>query len=532
MASLTPGGRTPGLAAMALLLAGCLGVIAVGHLDEDAYILFTYSTNLATGQGIVWDHVHGHAEGATDFLWMVLVAALQWLGLDAGAAAGVLNALGLGMAYFAIARVAELQTLSLRVLLALTLLVSHVTAAALGGFSTQFYAGVFLSCVSLAVARRYRGLAFALLALGLVRPDGVLLAVGTLAVVAWREPKAVGQAWGAYLAALALGLGYFLWRWHYFGLLLPLPLLVKRHALSIVAGLRWNLLPLLPLVGFIALMVWRRAELGGRTALALGGPALLFVALSLANQMQNLSFRFQAPMSVAILMLGFAAGHGRPLWLAAACLPSLAFGVRAIDRELSLVVRQDYVNYFPQALNPWLGSEGRLALTEAGRFGLRMDAAKLDLVGLNSADTATGHDRVAALARFAPDLIFEHQVWTLDVRGLDLHRGWIELSLPEFLGLPVLDRPGDAYHTDPTHEAAMAARTFVASTPDPYRIYAVEYRGEYSHFYFLREGGRLAQADFERSLSASREPGARRSHCAYSQAFPCPWLVPSAAGIP
>ena len=515
-----------GAVAAALALVGFLAILATGHLDEDAYILFTYSSNLAAGHGIVWDWAHGHAEGATDFLWMVLLAGLDRVGMDIGTAAGLLNAAGLAMSYFAISRIARLRDAWQHGLLAAALLVSHLTAGALGGFSVDFYCGVFAIACHLAVRRSYPALALALVTLGLVRPDGVILAVGVLGAAAVRDWEGVRRSGWYFLAAGALAAAYFLWRWWYFGLFLPLPLMVKGHTLSILLGLHWNVLPLIPLAGVLALTLWQRREVGSHALIIAAGPILLFGALTFANQLQDLSFRFQAPMTLAVLALGFCAGRNRTGWLALALLPSLAFGARAIDREVQHLVQPDYVNYLPQMLDPLLGKDGRVAVTEAGRFGFRLEADKLDIVGLNSKTIAAGGDRVQALLAFKPDLVFLHQVWTLDTSSLDASRSWIQLSRGEYLSLPVLDTPGSPYHMDPTHLAAMAARQFIATTSTPYHIYAVRYRGEFSHFYFLRADGRLAQGAFEAALARSFQPGSIRPHCAYSDGFPCRWLSP------
>lgn len=526
---LTPARLAIGGIVAALALVGFLAILATGHLDEDAYILFTYSSNLAAGHGIVWDWAHGHAEGATDFLWMVLLAGLERLGMDVGAAAGLLNATGLAMSYLAISRIARLRDAWQHGLLAAALLVSHLTAGALGGFSVDFYCGVFAIACWLAVGRRYPALAFALLTLGLVRPDGVILAAGVLGTVAIRDWGGVRRSGWYFVAAGALAAGYFLWRWWYFGLVLPLPLMVKGHTLSVVLGLHWNVLPLIPLAGVLALIVWRRRDLGPRALIVAAGPILLFGALTFANQLQDLSFRFQAPMTLAVLGLGFCAGRDRAGLLLLALVPSLVFGVRAIDREVQNLVQPDYVNYLPQMLNPLLGKDGRVAMTEAGRFGFRLDADKLDIVGLNSRAIAVHGNRVQALETFKPDLLFLHQVWTLDTSSLNTRSNWIELSRAQYLSLPVLDTPASPYHTDPTHLGAMAARQFIATTSTPYYIYAVKYRGEFSHFYFVRAGGRLAKASFEAALTRSFQPASIRPHCAYSDGFPCRWLVAAAA---
>jgi hypothetical protein len=48
--------------------------------NEDAAILMRYSEHLAEGHGIVWNVGDRPVEGATDFLFMVLLAALARAG--------------------------------------------------------------------------------------------------------------------------------------------------------------------------------------------------------------------------------------------------------------------------------------------------------------------------------------------------------------------------------------------------------------------------------------------------------------------
>ena len=85
-----------GLAAIVYFMIA-LWVLRTGHLHEDAYILFTYVENLARGKGIVYYAGGPPAEGATDFLWLMILGALRWAGVDAGLAAAALNAVGIGI---------------------------------------------------------------------------------------------------------------------------------------------------------------------------------------------------------------------------------------------------------------------------------------------------------------------------------------------------------------------------------------------------------------------------------------------------
>ena len=67
-----------------IFFIACSFVLLKGHLHEDAYILFIYAENLANHNFIGYSLGTGRAEGATDFLWMIILSGLVYLGLDIG----------------------------------------------------------------------------------------------------------------------------------------------------------------------------------------------------------------------------------------------------------------------------------------------------------------------------------------------------------------------------------------------------------------------------------------------------------------
>src|SRR6516225_9798343 len=85
------------------LCAACL-VLAFAHPHEDAFILFKYARNVAASEGIVYYPGGPHAEGATDFGWMLLLAGAVRVGADVALAAAVLNAAGFFVASLLVLR--------------------------------------------------------------------------------------------------------------------------------------------------------------------------------------------------------------------------------------------------------------------------------------------------------------------------------------------------------------------------------------------------------------------------------------------
>jgi arabinofuranosyltransferase len=85
------------------LLVASIGLIALGGLAfwpytvDDSYITYRYAANLAHGHGPVFN-LGERVEGISNFAWMLLLAAIEWLGIPVNAAAkafGLSAALGI-----------------------------------------------------------------------------------------------------------------------------------------------------------------------------------------------------------------------------------------------------------------------------------------------------------------------------------------------------------------------------------------------------------------------------------------------------
>jgi hypothetical protein len=225
--------RIAWFAGAALLLA-----IAVDQLRreggfrvDDAYITFSFSKNLAAGQGPVFSHGL-RVEGYSNFLWMVVVA-IRYLFSAQGDPYGFARAVA--FLCFAVAAVAAYR-LTRRAaspafgLLAVALLVccSDLYRAAASGLETVAYAAAIIVgwTVYLSEApdrRRWSLVAF--LPAALMRIDGfvpllIVFGVEGLSSLARRDFSLLKLArWAApAFAAWAL---YFAWRYAYYGLLLP-----------------------------------------------------------------------------------------------------------------------------------------------------------------------------------------------------------------------------------------------------------------------------------------------------------------------
>jgi hypothetical protein len=94
-----PPPRGPNLTALWLVGLGAICAIALGlqiyhfwpFMTDDAYISLRYSQRLLEGHGLTWNNLPPAVEGYTNFLWVLLCAALGALGMNLETAAHLLG---------------------------------------------------------------------------------------------------------------------------------------------------------------------------------------------------------------------------------------------------------------------------------------------------------------------------------------------------------------------------------------------------------------------------------------------------------
>ncbi|HJX38261.1 MAG TPA: hypothetical protein VJ714_06665 [Anaerolineae bacterium] len=205
-----------------------------GAAVDDAFISFRYAQNLVTGQGLVFNPGE-KVEGYTNFLWTVILAAFMRLGFDPSAVSIVLGAAlsvaTLWMVYQFFRLISPTEPM-IPIIASLCLAVDGSFALwAVSGMETSMFAFLVLSALACHVWEWQRGkpglLSGALLALAaMTRPEGVLVfavlmlhqVLGRLVVRRQLLASADIAKAGAFLG---LYLPYFLWRYYYYGFLLP-----------------------------------------------------------------------------------------------------------------------------------------------------------------------------------------------------------------------------------------------------------------------------------------------------------------------
>lgn len=198
--------------------------------SEDAVILFQYSRNLAHTGAISYITNGPHAEGATDFGWMLLIAAGIELHILPLWLAAVCNVASLLLLTWLLLRIAGQRFCSVAALFLIGAYgLMPQFAASLFGFSVLPFACLLVMMVFCFLRRNDVALAFTCLLLCLFRPDGVVFAVPMLiaSLIIYDARIRRSAIFGGVF--VIPGLVYFVWRWHYFNCLLPLPFLVKSN---------------------------------------------------------------------------------------------------------------------------------------------------------------------------------------------------------------------------------------------------------------------------------------------------------------
>ncbi len=450
-------------------VAGLVALVGVGMVAawthgvvrpaEDAVVLFDYARNLATRGLVTYGGADLPIEGATDFLWMLLIAAFSALGLDAYTASLVLSTLSAAGLTGLVARRApgaQGVTLSLA-----GLAVTPFLLAALLGFSPLAFSAAFVLVLDRWRAGDTRGLYLATLLLCLVRPDGVVWALWPCAEVFLRAVKRGDRRvlLHAALGLIAPGVAYFLARAWAFDAWLPLPFLVKSSGarelglfflssvkpVGVVAG------PALLAAAALAwapgpLSRWRDVHLARVVAAAAAVPVAFYLAMRLE---QNIGNRFLAPLFFGTLFL--LAKRPPVAWafvvlVAVASAPFTRLAVRGATQSAD-----ENVFGFARSLADLDAPERRLAVTEAGRLAYYSGWTTHDVWGLNT-------------PAFARRLITAAD---LDAGGYDL----VNAHCPHAGLVAATPAPADA----PRSWGAMCATLTAWMAGAPYDVYLLPY---------------------------------------------------------
>ncbi|PXY37618.1 hypothetical protein [Prauserella flavalba] len=436
---MSKGARSGLLLGLAVLFA--FGTwLAWSFVIDDAFITFRYSRHLAEGFGPVWNVGGDAVEGFTNFAWMLWHGLFASFGAENLVTVAKVTSVVLGGATLVLLVRATDGVGAVVAGLAFVLFLPtyfHLNS----GLETVAFAGVLLRLVIVALHVIDEERVFdwepplLLLLLAMLRPEGLLAGLPALAVWFWYSRRIPTARWGLG-ALLVVGAGYFLWRWIYYGQLLPNTFYVKFGDLA--ASSEWAgrtalaLAPLLVLT--LALLVvkglWFKGALLSLTVVATYAP------YAVSGLTMDYLHRF-AYHAFPVLCLGAgiavaAIGHR----LASAAVGAVAVGWVAVTGAIAqglptianygVDLQRAHVAIGQGLAEAGLPEEARtLAVSDAGAIPYYSDWRSIDYIGLNDEAIAHGADPTTVVGKARPTVVIvtsyrpeiPGEMYGLDVRA-------------------------------------------------------------------------------------------------------------------
>lgn len=311
-------------------MAAVIGAFVGRFVQDDAFITYRFSRNMARGEGLVFNPGE-RVEGYTNFLWTVIHVIPEKFGWSTPAFSQILGILTMIVALAGALRLAErLLGTEQRALFAGAVLVANVTFVGYGtgGLETMLQTAlvVWLAVLVLGttseddapplVSRSARvGAGFLAGLAVLTRLDSSVLIAGWFGAYLWRERRRVPpatlvrHATELALPALALVGPWLIWKLDYYGNLLPNTFYAKSAANPLVpmsVGVFYLVLFFASYAAFLLLGRWRalrgdlRALDGVGTAFFVAAIWMVYIVAVGADFME---FRFMVPI-LPILAIG------------------------------------------------------------------------------------------------------------------------------------------------------------------------------------------------------------------------------------
>jgi arabinofuranosyltransferase len=429
---------------------------------DDAYISFRYADNLVAGHGLVFNPGE-RVEGYTNFLWTVLLALFMRMGVSASASSIVLGgAFGLATLWL-VYRFCQMEWPDRPVVAVVGMLCLAVDGSfalwAVSGMETSMFSFLVLAAVTCHVwewkTDKPGFLSGAVAALAaMTRPEGLLVFVVLMGhqllarlVVQRRLPVVADVAKAG--AFVTLYLPYYLWRYYYYGFLLPNTFYAKvavgdataqiRRGLSHTATFgRLHLSWLLPLIAAVPI-VKRRISFWLTACLAVLLTYMAYITYVGGDWSVGRFFVPILPLSYVLVATGLVelydtakgwlsrrAVSSRALrafqWSAAACLLlglTGLFNSSSLEGEHKLFVARFQAAKATHArvtMGKWLRdnvpADTYIAVDAAGQIPYYSGLRTLDMFGVN--DVHTAHTEVEKMGEGVPGhekFDFDYIMW-------------------------------------------------------------------------------------------------------------------------
>ena len=269
---------------------------------DDAFILFRYAENFANGGEINWNLGENPTEGYTGIALLTLIAIAMKVGISPILATHII-----GIFFFfcgGIFLLLILRGFNIGSVVALSLYFTapFMPIHAWSGLETTMFTTLVLFSIYAFTSKRQGLFIFSILSLSFTRPEGVLLSIILLSLF---RPITLNLLL-LYILPCSL---YFIWRWAYYGQLLPNTFYAKYIATGFVSENVSSLRELSQvylikpaLLGLICI-TWSSVKMNKRIIIGVA----IFSAIAIVNYLScelvmNYSYRFFIPFYVLVVL--------------------------------------------------------------------------------------------------------------------------------------------------------------------------------------------------------------------------------------
>ncbi len=457
----------------------------LSYTMDDAFISLRYARNFANGFGMVFNpNEYPRAEGITSPLYALLLSIPFKFGFDGlvfSKIIGILSTLLSALVIFVItSHLAHLTTsvsknkISIMASLGVLCFLSdpYVTGNAVSGMETALSALIcllfvlyFVKVFTLNPDIQGRNLSGKLASLGLLaslfRPEMTLFVISMM-VLAWVFiPQKRRMLQIELICFGGLGMLYFVSRFAYFGLLLPLPFYVKQggiglHGLRDTFSYAIHILFILPLIGVFGLWLAKSYRKNAEIFWAL--PAILFAAVVIQGayyltiyHVMGMGFRFFQPIhALVVILAGLALANIWQVFQKPGLLRIMAAllmagfvatniysfsSARIIYKDLNAKAVLQAIRVGQALKTASQGQPFVIALNDCGAVPFYTDFKTIDLAGLTNRNIATDRSVAGALKEVVNEKVDIVMLVAGSKHGLADLKGYEGLSSEQILGL-------------------------------------------------------------------------------------------------
>ncbi len=225
-----------GLGAIVLII-GFFHSFALRWVSDDSFITFRYVKHFVEGNGIVYN-IGERVEGYTHFLWLLILSAVKFVGLDPVSMSmtlGLACFLGLLVLYILISKkITPPGVIIFPITAALLAMNYDMDIWATGGLETSLYTLLISAAfylwffTSLPHQRKVVLTGLILILTTLTRPDGALFTIISAILLLLQERrsgKPIAKAFTSIvlllLPSILIGIPYLIWKYSYYGDIFP-----------------------------------------------------------------------------------------------------------------------------------------------------------------------------------------------------------------------------------------------------------------------------------------------------------------------